>query len=110
MPYAKNAETLRKHALIATGYCDTSMLPLGCPRRALRAVAFVDKLARESSGYSVTHADGPVVYCHTPQSQKVKAMGKERFQDSKQAILEWLADLIGVSADQLATMGKQGVA
>lgn len=110
MPYATNTETLRKHALIATGYCDTSMLAVGCPRRALRTVAFVNKMAHAQHGYSLTQAEGSVVYCHTAHSQKVKAMGKERFQESKQAILEWLADLIGVKPEELAKMGKRGTA
>jgi hypothetical protein len=37
-------------------------------------------------------------------------MGRETFQKSKQAILEWMADLISVSAEDLARMGKKEAA
>ena len=37
----------------------------------------------------------------TAQSQSFRAMGKQRFQESKQAVLDILAELIGVEAKQL---------
>ncbi|MEP0147106.1 hypothetical protein [Pseudophaeobacter sp.] len=109
-PYAKNAETLRKHALIATGFCDTEMLAVGCPRRAERSAAAMSRLATRMSGYAVTEVQGTVAYCHTPLSQNQRAMGARAFQESKQAVLEWLADLIGVSPDQLANAGRKEAA
>lgn len=101
MPYAKTPDTLRKHALIACGYCDTSMLPVGSARRAERVAALVNRLAVDAHGYAITDVEGSVIYCHTPHSQKERAMGKAAFQESKQAIGEWLADLIGVPAESL---------
>lgn len=106
-PFAATPETLRKHALIVTGFCDTSMVAVGCPRRAERVAAAMAATAQRLSGYAIAQTDGPVVYCHTPQSQNVKAMGGERFQASKQAILEWMADLIGVEPDQLAAKKRK---
>lgn len=109
-PYAKNADMLRKHALIATGYCDTEMLPVGNPRRAERVAASMSRLAVRMSGYAVTHIEDCVVYCHTPHSQSLKAMGGERFKESKQAILEWLAHLINVTPQELANAGRKEAA
>lgn len=109
-PFAKNADTLRKHALIATGFCDTEMVPVGCPRRADRVAASMSRLAARLHGYSVTSIEGPVVYCHTPHSQSQRTMGAKAFQESKQAILEWLAQLLGVSPDQLANAGRKEAA
>lgn len=106
-PYAKNTETLRKHALIATGFCDTIMQAAGTENRADRIAAFAGRMAANLHGYALVTIEGPVVYCHTPHSQTLKAMGGERFQASKKAILEWLADLIGVPADELAVMGRK---
>ncbi len=100
--FAKTDETLRKHALIATGHCDTDMIAVGDERRAERVAAFSERLAVRMHGYALTSIEGPVVYCHTPHSQSLKAMGGERFKQSKQDILEYLADLIGVTPDQLA--------
>ena len=51
------------------------------------------RIARNLDGYAVTVVDGRVAYCLTAESQSLKAMGGRRFQDSKQAILDWLADL-----------------
>lgn len=109
-PFAKSADTLRKHALIATGFCDTDMIAVGTEVRANRVAAFNSRMATRMHGYSVTDVKGAVVYCHTPHSQTLKAMGGEAFQASKKAILEWLADLIGVRADELAVMGRKEAA
>lgn len=109
-PYAKSKETLRKHALCATGHCDTEMIVCEDHRRALRMAAIMSKIATRMNGYALTEVKGLLVYCHTPHSQSLKAMGKDRFQKSKQDILEWMADLIGVPSDVLAKMGKKGTA
>lgn len=102
MPYAATPETLRKHALIKTGFCDVGMVAVGDQRRAERVAAMIHATAQKLSGYAITEAEGPVVYCFTPLSQSVKDMGGVEFQRSKQAILEWMADLIGVSPEELA--------
>lgn len=109
-PYAKSPETLRKHALIATGFCDTDMIAVGTESRANRVAAFNSRIATRMHGYSVTNVEGPVVYCHTPHSQTLKAMGGEQFQASKKAILNWLAELIGVPPEELAVMGRKEAA
>lgn len=110
MPYAATSETLRKHALIATGHCNTQMIACGDDGRALRMKAVLSTVATELNGYAITEVSGPIVYCHTPHSQKMKSMGGEIFQKSKQDILEFLADLIGVTPEQLAKMGKKEAA
>lgn len=110
MPWAVNRDTFRKHALIATGYCDTALIACGDERRAERMAKMVEHIAANLHGYVVVQVSGPVVYCHTPQSQSLKAMGKERFQQSKQAILEWMAALLAVEPDDLAQMGRKRAA
>lgn len=109
-PFAKTPETLRKHALIATGHCDTDMIAVGDERRAERVAAFAQRMAARMHGYALTSIEGAVVYCHTPHSQRAKEMGGAVFQQSKQDILDWLAELLGVSTDDLTKMGKKEAA
>ncbi|MEL6411689.1 MAG: hypothetical protein AAFQ38_14930 [Pseudomonadota bacterium] len=109
-PFAVSVETLRKHALIATGFCHTEMVPVGTKQRAERVAVAMSSLASRAHGYCITDVRGSVAYCHTAQSQSVKSMGRDEFQKSKQAILEWLADLIGVTPADLAAMGKEQAA
>jgi hypothetical protein len=109
-PFAASTETFRKHALIQTGHCDIDMIAVGDSRRAERVAAFTERLAVRMHGYAITTIEGAVVYCATPHSQSIKAMGGDAFKQSKKDILEWMADLIGVSADDLAKMGKKEAA
>lgn len=109
-PYAGHADHLRKHALIATGYRKVEMMPCGTEKRAERFALSMARLANNLEGYAIATTDGPVAYCLTAESQSMKAMGGKRFQESKQAILEWCAELIGVSAEDLAKMGKKEAA
>lgn len=109
-PFAASPETLRKHALIVTGFHHVEMMPCGTPERAERFVVSMSNLASRLNGYAVAFAEGPVAYCLTAESQSARNMGGARFQESKQAILEWCADLIGVSAEDLSTMGKKEAA
>jgi hypothetical protein len=40
---------------------------------------------------------------YTAKSQSMKAMGRAEFQASKEAVLGFLADMVGVTPDALAT-------
>lgn len=107
-PYAVSTEALRKYALIQTGYCNTEMMAMGTTERANRAAALLSRVSTNMHGFAITNVIGTVVYCHTPHSQSMKAMGGEAFKRSKQDMLEYLADMIGVTADELAKMGRKG--
>ncbi|MGR3479966.1 hypothetical protein [Salipiger marinus] len=109
-PYAGSPDHLRKHALIATGFRNVEMMPCDTAARAECAAQMMGRIARNLDGYAVTVVDGRVAYCLTAESQSLKAMGGRRFQDSKQAILDWLADLLGVAPDDLARMGRKEAA
>lgn len=97
-PYAKSADAFRKHGLIFTGYCDVNTVSFETPEQARAGAPFIADLARAAHGYALTVARGPLVVCSTPHSQSFKAMGKERFHASKQAILDWGHGLLGVTA------------
>ena len=100
-PWAANPDTLRKHALIVTGFYNVETVDAGSKAAAERVAALLSRHATAAHGYAITQAKGPVVTCWTPQSQSMRAMGGKEFQRSKEAVLNWIADQIGVSPEQL---------
>lgn len=93
-PYAQNPETLRKHALIATGYADVSTVDAGSKAAAERVAAALEPLARRAHGYALVTVSGPLVRVYTPESQSYRAMGRDRFQESKDRVLNWISALV----------------
>lgn len=89
---------LRKFALIRTGYADQRQLVASSKAEARRLAAFV----RPMDEYAIVSVEGCVVTVFTAQSQSMKAMGKSRFQASKQAVLDWVANLIGTTPAALS--------
>lgn len=97
-----NSEVLRKHALIAKGYC--TMVQHACP-----TVAEAERLAailKPYDAYSVVVRRGNVVTVYTAVSQSKRSMGSAQFQASKTAILEFIGDLLGVAPETLASQGE----
>lgn len=101
MPWAETPETLRKHALIATGFHQTYTLDCGKEATARRVKAALVAAEAGKHGYAIGRVVGPVVTVWTPESQSVRAMGSKRFQESKAAILDWIAEKIGTTPEQL---------
>jgi len=87
-----NEEALRKFGLIKAGYCDTKTVTLGAPGKALKF---------SLDDYSIVEMGDDVMTVHTAHSQSEKAMGKERFQRSKDDVLGVLSKLIGVDVTEL---------
>ena len=101
MPWAANPETLRKHALIVTGYRQTYSIDCGTNAPAARVKAALEVAEAGRHGYAIVAAHGPVVIVWTPESQSMRSMGGKRFQASKTAVLDWISGQIGVTADAL---------
>lgn len=104
-PWAASPETLRKHALIATGYADTYSIDCGAKATAERVRMALASAEAGKHGYAIAKVRGPLVVVWTPQSQSMRAMGGKRFQESKQAVLNWIAAQIGVDAEELRRAG-----
>ena len=104
-PWAETPETLRKHALIATGYHQTLVLDCGANATAQRVKAALLAAEVKAHGYALGQVRGPVVRIWTPESQSHRAMGGDRFKASKAAILDWIAAQIGVAPDELKRAG-----
>jgi hypothetical protein len=93
-------EHLRKAALIATGWHREMIIEAGNKEAALRVAAYV----RGKDEFSRVVTRGSTVVVRTARSQRMRGldrMEKAEFQKSKDDILDWIANLIGVSAEDL---------
>lgn len=87
------SETLRKHALIMTGWHKERRLALSSPAEARRVAAFL--MGRQDE-YALVSVAGCIVIERTARSQSTRADGmrKAEFQRSKTDVLEWIEALI----------------
>lgn len=92
-----SAEHLRKWALIRAGYSDSHTITCASKAEALRVAAFI----RPIDEFAVVIASGATVTRYTAKSQSRRAMGAKEFQDSKTAIIEVVAKLLGVEPGAL---------
>jgi hypothetical protein len=91
------AEHLRKFALIKTGFADSRQIVAASKAEALRLAAFI----RPLDEYGLVTVEGAVVTHWTAQSQSTRAMGGKLFQESKSAVLDYIAGLSGAQAGDL---------
>jgi hypothetical protein len=88
---------LRRYALIRTGYRDERSIVCASKAEAQRMAAFVKPMDE----YAVVLVTEAVVTVLTAKSQSMKAMGAKEFGASKQAVLEFVAHMIGIDPDSL---------
>lgn len=88
---------LRKHALIRSGYCTSSSFICRSHAEALRFAAFLAPI----DDYTIVEAEGTTVFRYVAESQSVRNMGKNRFNASVDAVLDWIPKLIGVDRAEL---------
>lgn len=88
---------LRRYALIRTGYADQELMACDSAADAERFRAYI----ASRDDFAIVTVHDAVVSVLTAKSQSVKAMNKAEFQESKQAVLDYVASLIGTSADTL---------
>ena len=96
---------LRKFALIRVGWFNEAVYTCGTLEEAERAAA----MARGIDDFAVVTVDKEIFTCsiYRAKSQREEAMDKREFQKSKQAALEYIADLIGVTVDELSSNAGQ---
>jgi len=97
-PWAKTPEHLRKYALIRCHFCNVQMYACKFKAEARRLAAVIGSMDE----FALVVTEGRKVTRFTAKSQSRKAMDAREFQASKQAILEFIGDLIGVDAATLA--------
>ena len=89
---------LRKYALIKTGFCDQRTFVCSSKAEARRLLPFIAQMDQ----YAVVTVSETVVTVYTARSQSMRAMGKKPFGESKEAVLDYVASLIGTTSDALA--------
>lgn len=94
-PFAKSADHFRKHALIATGYCDTEVIDCQTHAIACQVAPVVASIARKAHGYAIVTVKGSLITCNTPHSQSFDDMGGPQFYECKDRILHWMHQLLG---------------
>ena len=90
-------EMLRKKALIRCGFADERSIVCASKAEAQRVGAFI----RPMDEYAIVIVSECVVKVFTAKSQSLRAMGKQPFQASKTAVLDYVAGLCGVTTDDL---------
>lgn len=94
-------EHLRKFALIKCGFYDERVLVCDTAAQAERVVVFM----RPMDDYAIMVRDSALVRVWTAKSQSYKAMGRDEFNRSMEAVLDYVAGLIGVMRDELDAQG-----
>jgi|SRR6185312_15388273 len=94
---------LRKFALISTGYCDSHTLICSSKAEALRLAAFITPC----DAFAVVKVTGAAVERFTAKSQSSKAMGHKAFQESKDAVLDFISGMVGVAKAELQSVAGQ---
>jgi hypothetical protein len=92
-----SAEHLRKWALIKNGYADERTIVCDTPNDAKKTAA----VFAHFNEHGIAVVKGRVVSILTAKSQSVRAMNKKVFQESKQAVLDTIAGMIGVAPEKL---------
>jgi hypothetical protein len=92
------AEHLRKYALIKAGYSDSTSIVCASKAEAQRVAAFV----RPADEFSIVVVNEATATRYVAKSQSMRAMGKQVFQESKDAVLGVIAAMIEVTPRQLA--------
>lgn len=96
----KSPEHLRHHALVMTGFGRVSEMVFRSNAEAIKAAL----LMSEMDTYAVVNIggiDGNVVTVGRADSQSMRAMGKERFAASKEAVLNFISTLLGTDVTEL---------
>lgn len=88
---------LRKRALIEGGFYDETAVDAGTNAAALRVAAAF----RSREEFALVIVRGAFVLVRTAKSQSRRAMDRKTFQASKQAILEIVSGMLGVTPETL---------
>jgi len=97
-----NSEVLRKHGLIAKGFCTMTQHVCASKAEAERLATIL----KPYDAYAIVIARGNVVTVYTAISQSRRVMGAAQFQQSKTALMEFVGDLLGVDPETIGQVEK----
>ncbi len=101
-PWAQSPDHLRKYALVRSGFAKVRIYACKYKAEARRLAATIEELDE----FAIVSVDGRTVTKFTAESQSMQAMGGKRFQQSKAAVLEFIAGLLEVDPATLEQQGK----
>lgn len=93
----QSADALRKAALIQAGFYDEDIIDCGTPDVAERVAAMVAKM----DDFAVTFVRDHFVVRRRAKSQSTRAMKKDEFKRSVDAVLEIISAMVGVTPADL---------
>jgi hypothetical protein len=93
----KTAKALRKQMLLKAGFFDEKIILCEDREQAERTAVIAETLNPDA----IVKIVGDTVVQWSAESQSYEAMGRGRFRRSKRAVLEELAEMLGVTVDQL---------
>ncbi len=96
-PLYPTPEHFRKKAMIEAGFFSEEIIDAGTVGAATRVAAYV--AAKDQFQYVLVQ--GRFVIIRTAESQSYSSMKNARFQETKSAIMQVIADLIGITPEQL---------
>lgn len=96
-------EHLRSRALIACGYHNTRQIVLHDPRDALKMAFHIT----EDDSHDVVTVIDNIVTIVRATSQNYKSMNRKTFQESKEAVIDYCAAMIGMTSVDLARAGSE---
>lgn len=91
------ADHLRRYALIKAGYCDSTTMVCSSKAEAQRVASFI----RPTDEFGIVIVTEATVTRYAAKSQSMRAMGKDEFQKSKDAVLGIISEMIGVERKAL---------
>jgi len=94
----RTPDHLRRWALVQAGFRNEAHYLAHSKAEALRFASFFASLDE----YAVVTVTDKMATLYTAKSQSMKAMSAKEFQASKQAVLDVVANLIGVTAEALS--------
>lgn len=97
-----SAEKLRKFALIQCGYHDSHSLVCRSHAEALKVAKFMGPIDE----FSAVVVNAATVTRMTAKSQNYRSMDRKTFQESKDKVLGYLANMIGTSPAELSKAGE----
>ena len=107
--WATSPDTMRKHALIMTGWCDVLQFYYPTEQNAKEMHPAQSKILKKHHGYGLVTGTpvgggGWLMVAKVPHSQSKASMGAKAFQQSKSDVLDWCKDLLQID-DELNVAG-----
>lgn len=91
-----NPEALRKHALVAVGWCDSMTVVAG----SKAAAPGVANAFRAMNGYCIATIKGEIVTVYTARSMARRALQKKEFLQVADRVFAWIASETGIDPAQ----------